>query len=134
MGILNRAKPLSDVPRFGALSEVQMREVCDAGREVSVPERWSLIAESTPPDQAYLVIEGRLQVVHKGQQIAELGRGDIVGEMGLTGHRLRTGTVTALTPVVLLHLPGTAFKDLYQRIPAFRSAVDETIATRLGEQ
>ena len=75
-----------------------MKRVCEAGREVHVPEGWSLLNESTPPDQAYLVVEGTLEVKHHGKKIAELGRGDIVGEIGITAHRLRTGTVTAAHP------------------------------------
>jgi CRP-like cAMP-binding protein len=133
MGFLDRRKPLRDLPRFGHLSDADMRKVCDAGREVNVPERWSLLTESTPPDQAYLVIEGRLQVVHHGRKIAELGPGDIVGEIGLAGHRLRTGGVTALTPLVMLHLTGQAFHDLYDGVPAFKEAVDTTMEERLAE-
>jgi CRP/FNR family transcriptional regulator, cyclic AMP receptor protein len=132
MGFLSRSKPLQHLPRFGDLSEAEMRRVCEAGREVNVPEGWSLLNESTPPDQAYLVIEGRVSVKQHGKEVAELGRGDIVGEMGVARHRLRNGTVTALTPLVMLHLTGEAFKGLYDGMPAFKTAVDETVATRLG--
>lgn len=133
MAFLHRSKPLADLPRFGDLSEREMREVVEAGREVHVPEGWSLLKEATPPDQAYLVIDGRLSVMRHGEQVAELGRGDIVGEIGIAAHRLRTGTVTALTPLEMLHLTRPAFQDLYDRIPAFRSAVDSTVETRLRQ-
>ena len=133
MGFLDRHKPLGNLPRFGDLSDADMRKVCEAGREVNVPEGWSLLTESTPPDQAYLVIKGRLQVVHHGKKIAELEPGDIVGEIGLAQHRLRTGSVTALTPLVMLHLTGQAFKGLYDGVPAFKAAVDTTMEERLAE-
>lgn len=110
-----------------------MREVCDAGQEVSVPERWSLIWESTTPDKAYLVIEGTLEVVAHGKRIAELHRGDLVGEIGIRDHRLRTGTVTALTPLVMLHFTSEVFSDLYARIAPFREAVDATVEARTGD-
>jgi CRP/FNR family cyclic AMP-dependent transcriptional regulator len=134
MGFLDRFKPLADVPRFAHLSDQDMRAVCRAGREVTVPEGWSLLNESTPPDQAYLVIEGRLGVARHGATIAELGPGDIVGEIGVAQHRLRTGSVTALTPLVMLHLTSEAFRGLYTGVPAFRSAVDAVVETRLAEQ
>jgi CRP/FNR family cyclic AMP-dependent transcriptional regulator len=133
MGLLDRFKPLGDLPRFGNLSGEEMRQVCDAGREVNVPDGWSLLTESTPPDQAYIVIKGELQVSHHGKKVAELGPGDIVGEIGVTKHRLRTGTVTALTPLVMLHLTGDAFNGLYRDLPAFKSAVDSTMEERLAE-
>ena len=133
MGFLHHDKPLKDLPRFGDLSQADMRKVCDAGREVNVPEGWSLLIESTPPDQAYLVIDGRLQVVQHGKQIAELGRGDIVGEMGVTKHKLRNSSVTGLTPLVMLHLTKESFNDLYKNLPSFHSAVDSTMADRLDD-
>ncbi len=98
-----------------------------------MPQGWSLLNESTPPDQAYLVVDGTLEVVHHGKVVAELGRGDIVGEIGLTAHRLRTGTVTALTPLEMLHLTQQAFQELYDGLPAFRAAVDRTVEARLAE-
>lgn len=132
MGLLNWPRPLRNLPRFGDLSTAQMREVCEAGQEVNVPEGWSPITQSTPPDKAYLVIEGRLAVVTDGTQVAELGAGDIVGEMGLRDRRLRTATVTAVTPLTMLHFTPAAFRDLYDRMPAFRAAVDGAIAERAG--
>ena len=133
MGILDRAKPLGDVPRFGGLSGSEMKQVVAAGREVSVPENWSMIWESTTPDKAYLVIEGRLRVTHHGKEVAELSRGDLVGEMGIANHKLRSGTVTALTPLTMLHFTAEQFRGLYDKIPAFRKAVDTTIAERMRE-
>jgi len=133
MSFLKRSRPFHDLPRFGNLSEAEMQRVCEAGREVHVPEGWSLLTESTPPDQAYLVVDGRLEVRRHGRRVAELGRGDIVGEIGVAAHRLRTGTVTALSPLEMLHLTQDSFQKLYDDLPAFRSAVDETVESRLRE-
>jgi CRP-like cAMP-binding protein len=133
MSFLKRSRPFHDLPRFGDLSEAEMKRVCESGREVHVPEGWSLLNESTPPDQAYLVVEGTLEVKHHGKKIAELGRGDIVGEIGVAAHRLRTGTVTAVTALEMLHLTQKSFQQLYDDIPAFRAAVDETVSSRLSE-
>jgi CRP/FNR family cyclic AMP-dependent transcriptional regulator len=133
MSFLKRSKPFEDIPRFGNLSQDEMKRVVDAGRAVHVPKGWSLLNESTPPDQAYIVIDGKVEVRHHGKVIAELGRGDMVGEIAITAHRLRTGTVTALEPLEMLNLPHDAFQELYDDIPAFRDAVDKTVKERLHE-
>jgi CRP-like cAMP-binding protein len=133
MSFLKRSKPFEDIPRFGDLSKDEMQRVVDAGRPVHVPKGWSLLNESTPPDQAYLVIDGTLEVTHRGKRVAQLERGDIVGEIALTAHRLRTGTVTALEPLEMLNIPHDAFQELYDDIPAFRDAVDKTVESRLNE-
>jgi CRP-like cAMP-binding protein len=133
MGFLHRSKPLADLPRFADLSAEEMRQVVEAGREVHVPAGWSLLNEATPPDQAYLVIDGELEVRHQHKLVATLGRGDIVGEIGIAKHRLRTGTVTATTSLEMLHLTQQAFQRLYDDIPAFRAAVDKTVEERLSQ-
>ena len=110
-----------------------MRTVCEAGQEVTVPERWSFIWEHTPGDRAYLLLDGTAAVVAGGEQIAELGPGDLVGEVALRSHRLRTAAVTAVTPLTLLSFTKQSFADLYRRIPTFRDAVDTTVAVRTGQ-
>jgi CRP/FNR family transcriptional regulator, cyclic AMP receptor protein len=132
MGLLQRPKPLKHCRHFADLAEREMREVCRAGQEVTVPERWSFIWEHTPGDRAYLLLEGRASVRVGGEQIAELGPGDLVGEMALRDHRLRSAAVTAETPLTLLAFTKEVFDDLYARIGTFRDAVDEAVAARTG--
>ncbi|HYJ68517.1 MAG TPA: cyclic nucleotide-binding domain-containing protein [Nocardioidaceae bacterium] len=133
MGILQRARPLKNCRHFADLAERNMREVCRAGQEVTVPERWSFIWENTPGDRAYLLLDGRASVLVGGQQIAELGPGDLVGEVALRNHRLRTAAVTAQTPLTLLSFTKETFDDLYARIPTFRDAVDAAVTARTGD-
>ncbi|MGH3455543.1 MAG: cyclic nucleotide-binding domain-containing protein [Nocardioidaceae bacterium] len=133
MGLLQRSRPLRHCQHFADLSERDMRTVCEAGQEVTVPERWSFIWEHTPGDRAYLLLDGTAAVVAGGEQIAELGPGDLVGEVALRSHRLRTAAVTAVTPLTLLSFTKQSFADLYRRIPTFRDAVDTTVAVRTGQ-
>jgi len=132
MAILKRPERLKKLPRFGGLSDADMRKIAEAGRIVTVPERWSMIWEGSPPDQVYLIVEGRVSVTKSGEEIAQLEAGHIVGEMSQAEHMLRTATVTALTELELLHLTPEAFKDLCEKVPAFQRAVDATVAERRG--
>lgn len=130
MGLLNWPKPLRHLPRFADLTESEMREVCRAGQVVNIPDGWSPISQSTAPDRAYLLLDGRLSVMTDGREVAQLGPGDLVGEMGLRDNKLRTATIVTLTQSTMLHFTPTAFRELYDRIPAFRAAVDAAIAAR----
>jgi CRP/FNR family transcriptional regulator, cyclic AMP receptor protein len=133
MGFLQKARPLNDCRHFADLTERDMREVCEAGQEVTVPERWSFIWENTPGDRAYLLVDGQAAVLVGGKKIAELGPGDLVGEVALRSHRLRTAAVTAETPLTLLSFTKETFDDLYGRVSTFRGAVDEAVAARTGD-
>lgn len=128
---LGRTSP-RDLPLFAELTGGQIKEIFRAGEEVSVPAGWSLIGEMTPPDAAYLILDGSVVVREKGEQLAELGPGEIVGEVGVRQNRLRTATVTAKTRLQLLHFSKADFDRLTNGIPGFRKAIDKTIAERRG--
>jgi CRP/FNR family cyclic AMP-dependent transcriptional regulator len=128
---LGRTSP-RDLPLFADLSGRDIRDIFRAGEEVSVPAGWSLILESTPPDAAYLILSGTAAVREKGQEIAVLGPGDIAGEVGVRKNQLRTATVTAKSRLQLLHFTREKFDELTRRLPAFRDAIDATIAERRG--
>ncbi len=134
MAILKRPERLKELPRFRDLSEEEMLQIAEAGRIVSVPAGWSMIWEGSPPDEVYLIVDGRVSVTSRGAQIAELEPGHIVGEIAQHEHVLRTATVTALTPLELLHLAPAAFHDLCASVPAFQRAVDATVEERLAER
>ncbi|MFB6719725.1 cyclic nucleotide-binding domain-containing protein [Kribbella sp. NPDC056345] len=128
---LGRTSP-RDLPLFADLSGKDIRDIFRAGEEVSVPAGWSLILEQTPPDAAYLILSGTAAVRVKGEEIAELGPGDIAGEVGVRKNTLRTATVTAKSRLQLLHFTREKFDDLTRRLPDFREAIDATIAERRG--
>ena len=134
MAILKRPERLKELPRFRGLSDPEMRQIAEAGTVVTVPAHWSMISEGAPPDQVYLIMEGRVSVTSGGKELAQLEPGHLVGEMSLHEHSLRTATVTALTPLELLHITQDSFNDLYAAIPAFQQAVDATVAERLAER
>ena len=121
-----------DLPLFANLTGGQIKDIFRAGEEVTVPPGWSLIGEMTPPDAAYLILDGSAVVREKGEQLAELGPGEIVGEVGVRQNRLRTATVTAKTRLQLMHFSKDDFVRLTDSIPGFREAIDDTIAKRRG--
>lgn len=132
MPILKRPDRIRELPRFRDVSTAHMNRIAATGTVVTVPAGWSMITEGSPPDDAYLIMEGTVVVRRHGEEIATLAPGDIIGEISLHEHRLRTATVTAQTPLELLHLARSEFRELYDEIPDFRDAVDATVSERLG--
>src|SRR4051794_26213103 len=121
-----------DVPALAALDDREAAQVWVAGRPVHVPSGWSLVVEEEPPDAAYLLLDGRVRVHRHGSEVAVLERGDLVGEVGLLRHRLRSATVTALRDLTALVIPQEAFDELVRDIPAFREQVEALAALRGG--
>jgi CRP/FNR family cyclic AMP-dependent transcriptional regulator len=118
---------LRALPLFAEASDAELRTIAAAGRLVTVPEGWSLIWERTPADKAYVVLSGDLDVRRNKQVVARLGAGDVVGEVAIIEHRLRTATVVAASPLEVLHFTREAVEQLYADVPPFRAALDRAV-------
>lgn len=119
---------------FDTFTPQEVARISAAGTAVKVPEGWSPIWERTPADKAYIVLSGTVSVRQGGQEIAQLGAGDIVGEAAILNHSLRTASIVALTPLELIHFTSDAVRRLCEEIPAFDRALRSAAEERLGAQ
>ena len=95
-----------------------------------------LIREGDEADALFLIAEGRPRVIGRRdagtpQTLAELGRGEIVGEMALVTNEPRSATVTAVRDSVVLELPATTFLALVQEHPDVLREVTTKVVGRL---
>jgi CRP-like cAMP-binding protein len=123
---------LARLNRLEALSDGDLETVVRAGRHVHLPANWSLIWERTPADKAYLIVDGEVSVRKGGQEVARLGPGDVIGEMAIVNHRLRSASVVSLTPLEVIHYTKESLEALLEQVPAFGEALRGTTADRLG--
>ena len=117
---------------FDAFTPQEVARISAAGTHVNLPEGWSPIWERTPADKAYIVLDGTVSVRRGGQEVAQLGPGDIVGEAAIVGHKLRNATIVALTPLEVIHLSAESVRALCEEMPSFRDALEQVARSRLG--
>lgn len=117
---------------FDGLSPSEVARIRSAGTTLTLPQGWSPIAEQTPADKAYILEEGEVSVRRRGQEVAVLGPGQVLGEAAILNRSLRTASVVALTPLRVLHLTGEALERLVEEVPAFGAAVRSATAERQG--
>jgi CRP/FNR family cyclic AMP-dependent transcriptional regulator len=123
---------LARLNRLEALQDDDLKTVVKAGRHVHLPANWSLIWEKTPADKAYLIVDGEVSVRKGGQEITRLGPGDVIGEMAIVNHKLRSASVVSLTPLEVIHFTKESLEQLLEQVPAFGDALRGTTADRLG--
>ena len=123
---------LAGLNRLEALNDADLEKVVKTGRHVHLPANWSLIWEKTPADKAYLIVDGEVSVRKNGQEVARLGAGDVIGEMAIVNHRLRSASVVSLTPLEVIHFTKESLEQLLDEVPAFGDALRGTTADRLG--
>lgn len=71
-----------------------------------------LIEEGEVHDAMLLVESGEVTIIAGGFEVARMGPGSIIGEIGLFTHAVRTATVRAATPVTVQILGRKAFLEL----------------------
>ncbi|MFL6108391.1 MAG: Crp/Fnr family transcriptional regulator [Marmoricola sp.] len=132
-----RIEQLAKLSRFSGFSDDEIRLVVEKATYLTVPEGWAMMAENTPADKAYLILSGEVSVRRHGQEVARVGAGDLVGEMALVNHKLRSATVVSETPLEALHFTAQTVADLNAQIPHFSEALtgatEERIARDSGD-
>lgn len=93
-----------------------------------------LIEQAAETDGLHLVASGEVEVrQRRGAEtvhIADLGVGEVVGEMGLVLRRPAVADVIARVPTVTLHLPRDGFLDLIKEHPAVLSELYDLAVRR----
>jgi CRP/FNR family transcriptional regulator, cyclic AMP receptor protein len=118
-----RIHQLAKVARFSTFTDAEIDLVIEAASYLTVPDHWALMVEQTPADKAYLILSGEVSVKQHGTEVTRLGPGEVIGEMALVNHNLRSATVIAETPLEVLHFTDETVATLVQKIPHFQEAL-----------
>ena len=105
---------------FDQLDDREVDTIKNTGTHVTLPADWSPIWEKTPADKAYIIVRGEASVRRKGEEIARLGPGDIVGEGAIVGNKLRNASIVTLTKVELIHFSREQVNALARADPGVR--------------
>ena len=89
----------------------------DAGGPFVIPPNWALMLENTPAQSCYAITHGTARVYIDRVQVAELGPGDIVGEMAVLTGNLRRATVTSSSRLRGLRVDNAQLVALFERRP-----------------
>lgn len=107
---------------FADCSRDDLKALVEAGGPFSLPSGWPLVQEGIPADACYVLTEGTALVFHQREQIAEMGEGDLVGEMALLGGGQRRATVTSSSRVTGLRIENDALRPVLQKHPKLAEA------------
>jgi CRP/FNR family transcriptional regulator, cyclic AMP receptor protein len=121
---------LKKIPVFADVDDEELRHIANLMAEVSVPEGKELVREG---DYAYDVIvieEGTASVERGGEHVADVGPGDLIGEMGVLEREQRNATVVATSPMRLFTLTGWDIRRLRKSAPNAVDHIRSVVAER----
>jgi CRP-like cAMP-binding protein len=108
---------LAASPVFAQLGERKLRELSPYTDDVTVPAGTVLMEEGSRPHEFEVLVEGSASVILNGQPIKQVGPGDVIGEMALLEHGLRSATVVTTSETKLIVINGQHFAALMDRFP-----------------
>jgi CRP-like cAMP-binding protein len=123
---------MSTSPMFGPLSGIDRRTLVQRFLARDVPAGTAVIYEGKAADGLYVVLMGGVDVIAQGMKVAELGRGDIFGEISMLTHAPANATVVSSRPTSLLRLPKQDFQDVILGYPQILELISELVSQRSG--
>lgn len=122
---------LKTVPMLGTMSRRHLDLIARHVDEVSVPAGKVLAREGGLCREFFVVLEGRARVEQGGKKIANIGKGEVIGEMSLIDNKPRAATVVAETAMTVLVIESRAFGVLLDDVPELRKKILVTLCERL---
>jgi type IV pilus assembly protein PilB len=128
---------LSDIPLFAGLSPSECARFEQRMKRCDFLPQAVIVREGAPGDSAFVVLSGQVAVRRKDPDsglefsLAELGAGQMFGEMALLTHKPRTASVVAVAPTTCATLSRDDFEDVMRALPEVALALAAVFAERL---
>jgi len=125
----------SQLKRFSLFKDVdesKLNKIAPFTMLVEFPEDKVIIQEGGFSNDFYAIDEGTVRVERAGEQIAELGPGDIFGEQGLLEKQERSATVVATSSVRALKIEHWELPRIRKAMPEVMEQIQKTVEERSG--
>jgi len=121
---------LRKIPVFSDLDDDELESIAALAAEVSVADGKELVREGDYSYDVLAIEEGTASVERDGEHLADLGPGDVVGEMGVLERSQRSATVRATSPMLLVTLTGWDIRRLRKSAPKVVDQLRGVVAQR----
>ena len=122
---------LAQAPFFSELSEQDRAAIAPYAALTRVGAGKCLVSEGDFSYEFMVIDEGTAEVTRNGEKVAELGPGDLIGEMGVLERSVRNATVTAKTPMTLVTLTSWDARRLAKTHPQVMEQVRRVAESRV---
>jgi len=128
--------PLDGVALFKELPEPGLQMLAERGRPRHFATGEVIMQQGDASDALYVITSGRVRVEREQAAetplvLAELGAGDVIGEMGLLDGGPRSATVTAIEDTETLEIHATVLAVVVMQYPQITTALLRTLSRRL---
>ena len=111
------ASQLKRIPIFADVHDEDLTVITTFATTEEVPEGKTIVREGDYANAFMAIEEGTAKVTRDGEQVGELGPGDIFGEIGLIEKEKRTATVEATSRVRLIKIEHWELQRMKKKLP-----------------
>jgi CRP/FNR family transcriptional regulator, cyclic AMP receptor protein len=111
------ASQLKRIPIFADVPDEDLTVITTFASTDEVPEGKTIVKQGDYANAFMAIEEGTAKVTRDGEQVGELGPGDIFGEIGLIEKEKRTATVEATSRVRLIKIEHWELQRMKKKLP-----------------
>jgi CRP-like cAMP-binding protein len=124
---------LSQIWLLSSLSKTERRSIERHARKIEIPAGTLVLDEGSVGQACYFINSGKVAVVRHNRKIAELGPGEIFGEIALLDRLPRTASIKTVEDSTLYELTKADFDAALDSSPAIARKLLTTLAARLRD-
>ena len=128
---IERVALLHSVEFFAGAPTHVLASVAELASEVELGTGDRLMVEGDDGDCLYVIAAGRVRIEQGGRSIAELGPGEVVGELAVLSPGARTATAEVIEPGRFLRVGAEVMDELLLDHPDVARSIIEVLVRRL---
>jgi CRP/FNR family transcriptional regulator, cyclic AMP receptor protein len=123
---------LKRIPLFAEVPDEALQKIAPFATLEEWPEGKEIVKEGGYSNHFFAIEDGTAKVSRAGEEIAELGPGDVFGEQGLLEKQERSATVTAASPIKLIKIEHWELSRMKQSMPEVVDELRQKVEERSG--
>jgi CRP/FNR family cyclic AMP-dependent transcriptional regulator len=123
---------LKRIPLFAEVPDEALQKIAPFATLEEWPEGKEIVKEGGYSNHFFAIEDGKATVSRAGEEIAELGPGDVFGEQGLLEKQERSATVTAAAQIKLIKIEHWELSRMKQSMPEVVDQLRQKVEERSG--
>jgi CRP/FNR family transcriptional regulator, cyclic AMP receptor protein len=124
------ASQLKRIPIFADVPDEDLSVITTFASTEEVPEGKTIVREGDYANSFMAIEEGTARVTRDGEEVGQLGQGDIFGEIGVIEKERRTASVEATSQVRLIKIEHWELQRMKKKLPDVYEKIANLAAER----
>lgn len=126
------ASLLKKIPLFAEVPDDDLQKIATFATSEEFPEGATVVKEGGYSNHFYAIQEGSVRIERGGEQLAELGAGDVFGEQGLLERQERSASVVAASPLRVIKIEHWELSRMRKSMPQVVEELQRKVSERQG--